>query len=316
MVAGRCRRSARDDVLLTIRTHLGQPRPVPITCSSQIHLVAACCVARSDWFRIRVAALLAVFVGVLIYAWHDIASRSRRTHYDKPLEVAIVLLEPSDRTAAFEPALVSMQRRVRALEDRLNGEFARYRPDGQARLSLSLYGPVVSGPPPSAPSTGSSWIQTFMDLARYSFDSWRYTRSVDLATALPSRAFDARIYVVLEPSRDPERSFVEGYSEKGGRVGIARVQLDETTVDLGLFVVAHELMHTLGADDKYGADGSALIPTGLGDPEQQPLFPQRMAEVMARNRVVEPGVETIPTSLDELSIGRWTAAEIGLLQAP
>jgi len=107
---------------------------------------------------------------------------------------------------------------------------------------------------------------------------------------------------------------VEGFSESGGRVGVARVELDASSVDLGLFVAAHELLHTLGASDKYDARGSSRLPEGLGDPDQSPLYPQRGAEVMARNRVVAPGLELPPGSLDELTVNHWTAREIGWLR--
>ena len=60
-------------------------------------------------------------------------------------------------------------------------------------------------------------------------------------------------------------------------------------VDFALFVFAHELMHTLGATDKYDGAGAALIPSGLAEPDAVPRFPQRFVEVMARNRPVAAG---------------------------
>jgi hypothetical protein len=103
-------------------------------------------------------------------------------------------------------------------------------------------------------------------------------------------------------------------SEHGGRVGIARAELDHDTVDLSLFVAAHELFHTLGADDHYDADGRVRLPDGLAEPELVPLFPQRRAEIMARNRPVSATTEERPISLDELGVGPATAREIGWLR--
>lgn len=83
--------------------------------------------------------------------------------------------------------------------------------------------------------------------------------------------------------------------------------------DLTLFVVAHELMHTLGAGDRYDESGRTRIPDGLADPTLSPLYPQRAAEIMARNRVVSiaPWKEVVPETLDELAVGPTTASEIG-----
>jgi hypothetical protein len=83
--------------------------------------------------------------------------------------------------------------------------------------------------------------------------------------------------------------------------------------DFALFVAAHELMHTLGASDKYGAVGRARVPEGLADPSRVPLYPQSAAEVMTRNVALSPSRERPPESLDELAVGRATAREIGWL---
>ena len=78
-------------------------------------------------------------------------------------------------------------------------------------------------------------------------------------------------------------------------------------------MVAHELFHLLGADDRYGPDGNAIIPDGLGDPDREPLYPQDGAEIMARGRVLRPGHEEPPGDLNELRVGAATAREIGWL---
>ena len=110
---------------------------------------------------------------------------------------------------------------------------------------------------------------------------------------------------------------VEGRGEQGGRVGVVEVELDETMADLTLIVVSHELLHTIGASDKYDAHGRALVPDRLAEPDRAPLFPQRFAEIMARNRPLDgKGNEAIPDRLDDVAVGPATAREIGWLAAP
>jgi hypothetical protein len=248
--------------------------------------------------------LLAVLVLVLVYAWHDFTRRAARTAWREPLDVGIVLL-----TLESEPVpdadLIALQQRVSALEQTLSAEFARYRDAPQAMFQLSVFGPLQVATAPPQPEGGSVWA-----LLRHNYQLWRYTRSVDAAAAVPARAMESRIYVLVLPVKD-QFQFVEGFSQQGGHLGIARVQVDESTADLALFVVAHELLHTLGASDKYDSAGEAVLPQGLGDNEQQPLYPQRYAEVMARNRVLAPGHERSVESLSELRVGPWTAREIG-----
>ena len=104
---------------------------------------------------------------------------------------------------------------------------------------------------------------------------------------------------------------MEGTSQEGGKIGLVEVELDGTMIDFALFVAAHELLHTLGATDKYDAAGHTLVPSGLAEPDKWPPYPQRFAEAMARNVPLGPAEERPPASLDELSIGSATAREIG-----
>jgi hypothetical protein len=87
-------------------------------------------------------------------------------------------------------------------------------------------------------------------------------------------------------------------------------------VDWSLFVASHELFHTLGATDKYDPSGRVQIPVGLAEPDLKPLFPQRYAELMARNRVVSESNSVPPESIDELRVGQTTALEIGWIVRP
>ena len=77
-------------------------------------------------------------------------------------------------------------------------------------------------------------------------------------------------------------------------------------------VVAHEVLHTLGATDKYDlATGQPLAPSGLGEPELDPLYPQQFGEIMAGRVATSARDASIPASLDAMLVGPQTAQEIG-----
>jgi hypothetical protein len=97
-------------------------------------------------------------------------------------------------------------------------------------------------------------------------------------------------------------------------VGVAQADVDDGMLDFALFVAAHELFHTLGAADKYDAAGRAVFPDGFAEPEREPRYPQRGAELMARNLPLSPTSERPPESLEELWIGAATAREVGWLE--
>ncbi len=255
---------------------------------------------------LRLLFLLAVLGCVLLYAWHDVSRRHERNEWHRTLDIAFVIVTDG---AVDAPALEALRARVPDLGVRLHDELARYRPSAPKPFSFAIYGPAALGvAPPPAPADG------LVAAAHHALDLYRFTRNVNRRLAVPSRGFDARVYLVLRPTTD--RALVEGMSEHGGRVGVALAELDEETVDTALFVAAHELFHTLGANDRYGPDGRVLLPDGLAEPEREPRYPQRYAEIMARNRAVSLTEEARPSSLAELHVGKLTAREIGWDEQP
>ncbi len=259
--------------------------------------------SRRAFFRARVAFLLGVLAIVALWGWRDIRSRRGRNSWERPLSVALVLVRrgpiASDAAAAFGS-------RVSELDTRMTEERRRYAPGAMHPFIFTFVGPVdVAEGPPSF--SGDGWI----DAAKHTWALWRWTSGVDSAAHIEASSYDSRIYVVARPPASVQRELIEGESEEGGRLGTVEVELDASMADFALFVAAHELFHTLGASDKYDAAGATLVPSGLAEPDLNPLYPQRFAEIMARNRPVGPGDEEPPVSLDELAVGPSTAAEIG-----
>ena len=257
--------------------------------------------------RLRLTVLVGLLGITVLWALYDMRSRRARTEWQRPVEVAVDLVE----LGAVDPSAVdALRARFPALEARLASEYHRYGGRLARPVQFTVFGPVTvdRAPPPDPDAALSS-------LARHAYEQWRWTHAVDEVSHLPARDFDSRIYVLARAPREANRDWVEGSSELGGRVGVARIDLDATVVDLALFVVTHEFLHTLGASDKYDATGRALIPDGLVEPGRVPLYPQRYAEVMTRNLVLAPGRERPPDSLSELGVGVETASEIGWLSS-
>jgi hypothetical protein len=77
-------------------------------------------------------------------------------------------------------------------------------------------------------------------------------------------------------------------------------------------VIAHELLHTFGATDKYDlATDAPRFPEGFADPGQIPRYPQRRAEIMAGRIPVSASEQVMAESLDDVVVGPLTAREIG-----
>ncbi len=257
---------------------------------------------KSRFQRVRVFILLGILALVVVFAAHDVYGRKARKDWDHTLSVAVVLLEDGTLDDA---AIARFKERTPALEARLAAEQARWRTGAPKPFELSVFGPVkMHASPPPAPSEDG-----VVALAGHSWDMWRYLGPIDDEAGVASRAYDSRIYVVLHEPRGTGATFAEGESEQDGRVGTVGVELADGNVDFALIVVAHELFHTLGATDKYDAQGHARRPAGLAEPELGES--QRFVELMARTRPTGSGEEKIPDFVDDIAVGPVTAQEIG-----
>ena len=262
---------------------------------------------RGTFYRIRVTILSLILGGVILYAWFDVHRRHSRTTWKRPINIAYVVV----CEAPVEPgSLKALEERVPALEQRLDDEMKRYKPDGPSPpFRVTVLGPVVGAePPPQPPPEGGIVANTL-----YQFHLNRWTAKVDAIGNLDTHFFDSRIYLFARPPESAQRKEIEGSSELGGTVGVVRVELDASMADFTLFVASHEMFHTLGATDKYAPDGSILVPDGLAEPDLQPIYPQRYAELMARHRPISAIVNRPPVNLDQLAVGAKTAEEIGWL---
>lgn len=99
-----------------------------------------------------------------------------------------------------------------------------------------------------------------------------------------------------------------------GLIAVANVFATRSSRGSNQVVMAHELLHTLGASDKYHAETNMpIFPLGFADRTAQPLYPQSQAELMAGRIPLDSESADIPISLRQTIIGPETALEIGWL---
>ena len=99
-----------------------------------------------------------------------------------------------------------------------------------------------------------------------------------------------------------------------GRYGIVKAFARDSVQPRNLVVFTHEMLHVLGATDKYVlSTGEPIFPDGFARPNQRPLFPQSHAEIMGGRIPLNSFSSSMPESLEQCRIGRKTAEEIGFL---
>ena len=98
-----------------------------------------------------------------------------------------------------------------------------------------------------------------------------------------------------------------------GMVGVVNAYASRRHGGNNNVIIAHEFLHTLGATDKYSpTDGHPLAPDGIAEPDRQPVYPQRYAEIMGGRVALAADDAVIPKSLKYVLIGADTAREIRL----
>lgn len=267
-------------------------------------LCARCSALRSRRTRakwLRVSVLLTVLVLVVYWGSSLQRIRERRLTWDRPLNVAVVLLARGEVKPEVREA---WREGVGQLEEWLEREAGRYRADLGRPVRF-----VLAGPQPAAGLELSPPEDSLVARARHAWGLSRTLSAVDEAAGLSEQRMDARIYVLLEPVGEGGR-FVEGMADAGGSVGLVRGLLEETGLTLELTAVAHELFHCLGAADAYDEQGHARVPEGLVEPGREPLYPQPAAEVMVGEVPLGEAQGRLPQSLEEVRVGPATAAAL------
>ena len=93
-----------------------------------------------------------------------------------------------------------------------------------------------------------------------------------------------------------------------GLIGLVNAFAGERYEGQNNMVTTHELLHTLGATDKYAPQtGFPLWPEGFAEPDKVPRFPQLLAEIVAGRLPVSPVQAVIPLSLENVIVGPVTA---------
>jgi hypothetical protein len=127
----------------------------------------------------------------------------------------------------------------------------------------------------------------------------------------PGPAPDIKLFVMYhDPAISPSVPHSVGLQK--GLFGVVHVFADGSMKGSNDAIIAHELLHTLGATDKYDLrTNQPMHPDGYAEPDREPLYPQSFAELMGGRIPVSSTESTTPESLQQVIVGAKTASEIG-----
>ena len=121
---------------------------------------------------------------------------------------------------------------------------------------------------------------------------------------------DVQIFVLYhDPEENPKLAHSLGLQK--GLVGVVHAYAGWRETGSNNMVIAHELLHTVGASDKYDIQSlQPIYPIGYAEPDKEPLLPQEFADLMAGRIPLSENQADRPRSLDYVVIGEATAREI------
>jgi hypothetical protein len=163
--------------------------------------------------------------------------------------------------------------------------------------------PEILEIPPKPPENGNVLQVMFWSLQlRY----WAYQHD-----SFPGPSPDIKIYVVyFDPNSNQQLAHSLGLEK--GKLGIVNAYASRLYNQKNNVVITHELLHTIGASDKYSLEtGLPIFPDGFAKPDKDPLYPQELAEIMGARIPLTESTVVMPSSLNNTLVGTLTANEIG-----
>ena len=254
---------------------------------------------RTGTFRqVRILILLAVLLVVSVTTCQD---RYRSTRWRVPLFVSIypIAADDSPITRAYIQALDAGY--FAPIDRFFEREARRYGIGIDEPVKTRLRAELAQRPPLRSP--GDSMLATAAWSLKLRYWAWRESGHL-------REPEDIRIFVLYhDPSLTPVVPHSLGIPQ--GLIGVVYAFAAPEMDGANDVVIAHELLHTLGATDKYDPKtDSPTYPSGYGDPRQIPLYPQTNAELMAGRRMLSASRWEQPRDLDEVVVGPATALEI------
>ncbi|WP_291370561.1 MULTISPECIES: hypothetical protein [unclassified Acinetobacter] len=248
------------------------------------------------WKNIRILCLLLILLIVAVNAYRD-----QNQDWSKPI---IVMLHPinADGRTATQSYIQSLNlSELKGAQDYLQQMSAQYR--GQPIAIYFQLGRELKQIPPKVPEQ-ATMLDTILWSLKFRFYAWKQHESIDGSptVTLFLNYYDPDIMKELKHSTALQK----------GRIGSVNLFASKKQSEQNKIVLVHELLHAFGATDKYDlATGQPLYPIGYAYPNQQPLFPQVKAELMAGHIPVSNDKSKMPDTLQQTLINEISALELG-----
>lgn len=248
---------------------------------------------------IRVTILTIILIIVATDTW---LTRLRATSWDHPLRVVIYPINADSSEAAARYIAKLNVRQFDIIEQTLKEQAIHYGVTVADPMDFALARPLKALPP-FQPRNGNLLETMWWSLK---LRWWAAKMDHYDGPAPEVRAFT----LYYDPKTHPRLDHSTGLEK--GMIGVIKLFASDKMAAENKIVMLHELLHTLGATDKYDlGTNQPIYPAGYAEPELQPRLPQHKAEIMAGRIPLTANHAEIPDSLADVVVGPETAREIG-----
>lgn len=167
-------------------------------------------------------------------------------------------------------------------------------------------GQQIHNLPPPFPDNANAVDVVFWGLR---FRWWAYRNTPDDGDGLTR----VRMFAMYHEG-DSDKPLAHSLGMQKGLMGLVHLFADNAQNKQNNIVIAHEMLHTVGAIDKYDSFGNPAYPYGYSYPNRIPVHPQRSAEIMAGRIAISNYSSYMAESLQSVVINKYTAQEINWLE--
>ncbi len=252
--------------------------------------------------KIRVTILLLALTGFSLTAAHQMVFTR---NWNQTLEVTVFPINADGHLVTADYINGLSDNTFRIINEWGVREAARHNLTLTQPLNVRL-GETIRNHPPVFPHN-----KTPVDVLLWGlrFRWWAYRNTPDDGGDLTR----VRLFVMYYEGVDGQ-ALSHSLGMQKGLMGLVHAFADSKQTQQNNVIIAHEILHTVGASDKYGPTGNPQFPVGFSNPYRSPRYPQRSAEIMAGRIPTSAWSSYMAESLRSVTINEFTAEEINWLR--
>ena len=249
---------------------------------------------------IRITFLLLLLFAVAFYTKNQ---KLKSRTWIQPLEIIIYPMNGDNNSPVVDKYIQQLDEKIFADVDVFFQRESQKYQIITPQPTLTHLGSVLTEHPPAEPALGSSlWKIVWWGLK---FRYWAFNHTPD------AKANTNKVLVFLYYHQDEKSRLLQhSLGLDKGLLTIVHAFASKQQAAQNNIIIAHEILHTVGATDKYDAHGEPVFPAGYAEPDKQPLYPQKRAEIMSAHIPKSSTESRMAEDLSECVVGQQTALEI------